>query len=139
MTATVIVCFAAAAAEHGGSATLTFAAAGCFAVMLAMTLALNMPINLAVFGWDEEHGDPDRWRQLRRRWDRIHTARVLLGSARLRPRQRRSRLALTAFSPQAPAVRAARSGTRAGSSASLALDANAATAATRRSRANTPT
>jgi uncharacterized membrane protein YsdA (DUF1294 family) len=59
----------------------SFAAAGCFAVMLAMTLALNMPINLAVFGWDEEHGDPDRWRLLRRRWDRIHTARVLLGSA----------------------------------------------------------
>ena len=25
---------------------------------------LNMPINLAVFRWDEEHGDPARWRQL---------------------------------------------------------------------------
>jgi hypothetical protein len=48
-----------------------------------MTLALIMPINLAVFGWDEEHGDPDRWRQLRRRWDRSHTARVLLDSAGL--------------------------------------------------------
>jgi hypothetical protein len=81
MTATVAVCFAAAAAEHGASATLTFAAAGCFAVMLAMTLALIMPINVAVFRWDEERGDPDRWRQLRRRWDRIHTVRVLLDSA----------------------------------------------------------
>jgi len=58
----VAVCFAAAVAEHGGSAALTFAAAGCFSVMLAMTLALNMPINLAVFRWDEERGDPDRWR-----------------------------------------------------------------------------
>lgn len=81
MTATVIICFAAAAAEHGGSATLTFAAAGCFTLMLAMTLVLNMPINLAIFRWDEQNGEPDRWRQLRRRWDRIHTGRVVLDSA----------------------------------------------------------
>jgi hypothetical protein len=40
-----------------------------------------MPINLAVFRWDEEHGDPARWRALRRRWDRIHSVRVLLDSA----------------------------------------------------------
>ena len=80
MTATVAVCFAAAAAEHGTAATLTFAAAGCFTLMLAMTLALNMPINLAVFRWDEEHGNPEQWRQLRRRWDLIHTGRVILDS-----------------------------------------------------------
>jgi hypothetical protein len=80
MTATVIACFAAAAAEHGTAAALTFAAAACFAVMLTMTLTLNMPINLAVFRWDEEHGDPGRWRQLRRRWDLIHTGRVILDS-----------------------------------------------------------
>ena len=65
----------------GYDAVLTFAAAGCFTVMLAMTLALNMPINLAIFRWDEEHGDPARWRQLRRRWDLIHTGRILLDSA----------------------------------------------------------
>ena len=81
MTATVIACFAAASAEHGRAATLTFAAAGCFTTMLAMTLVLNMPINLAVLRWDEEHGDPERWRRLRRRWDRIHSARVLFDSA----------------------------------------------------------
>jgi hypothetical protein len=80
MTATVVACFAAAASEHGGAATLTFAAAGCFTVMLTMTLVLNMPINLAVFRWDEEQGDPERWRRLRRRWDRIHSARVVLDS-----------------------------------------------------------
>jgi hypothetical protein len=40
-----------------------------------MTLALIMPINLAVLRWDEEHGDRDGWRQLRRRWDRT-TPRV---------------------------------------------------------------
>ena len=66
MTAPVIACFAAA---------------GCFTLMLAMTLALNMPINLAIFRWDEEHGDPGRWRQLRHRWDLTHTGRVLLDSA----------------------------------------------------------
>lgn len=38
MTATVIACFAAAATGHGTAAALTFAAAGCFTVMLAMTL-----------------------------------------------------------------------------------------------------
>jgi hypothetical protein len=81
MTATVITSFAAAAAEHGGASTLTFAAAACFTVMLAMTLVLNMTINLAVFRWDEEHGDPERWRRLRRRWDRIHSVRVLLDSS----------------------------------------------------------
>ena len=48
---------------------------------LAMTLGLNMPINLAVFRWDEQHGDPQRWQRLRRRWDRIHSIRVLLDSA----------------------------------------------------------
>jgi uncharacterized membrane protein len=81
MTATVAVCLAAAISEHGGSSTLTFIADGCFAVMLAITLAFNMPINLAVFRWDEEHGDPRRWRQLRKRWDRIHTLRVILDTS----------------------------------------------------------
>ena len=81
MTATVIACFAAATTQHAGASTLTFFAAGCFTAMLVMTLLLNMPINLAVFRWDEERGDPERWRQLRRRWDRIHTARVILDSA----------------------------------------------------------
>jgi hypothetical protein len=60
MTATVIACFAAAAAEHGCASTLTFIAAGCFTLMLVMTLALNMPINLVIFRWDEERGDPER-------------------------------------------------------------------------------
>ena len=81
MTATIAACFAAAAAEDGRASTLTLAAAVCFTVMLAMTLILNMPINLEIFRWDEEHGDPDRWGRLRRRWDRIHSARVVLDSA----------------------------------------------------------
>ena len=75
MTATVIVCYAA---QHGSAAALTHAAAGCFTLMPAMTLALNMPINPAVFRWGEQHGDPARWWQLRRRWDLIHSGRVIL-------------------------------------------------------------
>lgn len=81
MTATVIACFSASAAEHGRASELTLAAALCFAVMFAVTLILNMPINVAIFRWDEENGNPERWRRLRRRWDRIHSARVLLDSA----------------------------------------------------------
>jgi hypothetical protein len=81
MTATVVLCFAAGASEHGRASTLTFAAGTCFAVMLGMTLTLNMPINLVIFRWDEEHGDPERWRTLRRRWDRIHSVRIVLDSA----------------------------------------------------------
>lgn len=81
MTATVILSWIAAADQHGGASMLTFAAAGCFTLMLGMTLVLNMPINIAVLRWDEERGDPERWRQLRRRWDWIHTGRVLLNSA----------------------------------------------------------
>jgi Domain of unknown function (DUF1772) len=53
MTATVIVSWIAAADQHGGASTLTFAAAGCFTLMLGMTLVLNMPINVAVLRWDE--------------------------------------------------------------------------------------
>lgn len=81
MTATVVTCFVAAAAQHGRPATLTFVAAGCFVAMLVMTLTLNMPINLVIFRWDENQGDPERWRTLRRRWDRIHSVRIILDSA----------------------------------------------------------
>ncbi len=49
--------------------------------MVAITLAGNMPINLRVFRWDEERGDTSEWRALRRRWDRLHTARIALDSA----------------------------------------------------------
>jgi Domain of unknown function (DUF1772) len=45
--------------------------------MLALTFAGNMPVNVAVLRW-QEPGDPDRWRRLRRRWDRIHTVRIAL-------------------------------------------------------------
>jgi hypothetical protein len=82
MTGTVAACFAAAAAFDGrDSTTLALAAGGCFALMLAITLLGNMPINLRVFRWDEERGDPEEWRRLRRRWDRLHTVRIGLDVA----------------------------------------------------------
>lgn len=81
MTATVIACFVAAGSLDGDSSKLALAAGLCFATMLAITLAGNMPLNLKVFGWDEEEGDPEEWRRIRRRWDRLHTVRVVLDLA----------------------------------------------------------
>ena len=81
MTATVVACFVAAGGLDGRSAGLAFAAGTCFALMLAITLLANMPINLRVLRWDEEHGDPEEWRRLRRRWDRLHSVRIVLDSA----------------------------------------------------------
>ena len=60
-------------------ATRTFlAAAGCFAVMLEMRLTLNVPINRAIFRWDEQRGGPERSPRPRRRPDRVHAACVVL-------------------------------------------------------------
>ena len=77
MTATLALSAAAAAVGTGRARALAGAAASCFTAMLGLTFAGNMPINLAVLRW-EEPGDPARWQALRRRWDRIHSARVLL-------------------------------------------------------------
>jgi hypothetical protein len=81
MTATVAACFVAAAASGGGRAALVLAGGGCFACMLAITWLGNMPINVRVFRWDEEGGDPGEWRRIRRRWDGFHTARIVLDVA----------------------------------------------------------
>jgi hypothetical protein len=80
-TATIVACFVAVGGLRGSSATLALLAGACYASMLAITLIGNMPINLRVFRWDEERGDPEEWRRLRRRWDRLHTARILLDIA----------------------------------------------------------
>ena len=77
MAATIELSAATAAMTEGATRTLAGLAIGCFSAMLALTFAGNMPINVAVLRWDEP-GDPARWRQLRRRWDRIHTLRIVL-------------------------------------------------------------
>lgn len=81
MTATVAACFVASGFLDGRSAALALAAGSCFAVMLAITLIGNMPLNLRVFRWDEEAGDPDEWGRIRRRWDRLHSVRIILDTA----------------------------------------------------------
>ncbi len=81
MTATIVACFAASTGLDGRSATLGLVAGVCFAVMLAITLVGNMPINLRIFRWDEESGDPAEWRRIRTRWDRLHSVRIVLDSA----------------------------------------------------------
>ena len=83
MTATVVACFVAASSLDSTSSTFALVAGICFAVMLAITLIGNMPLNLRVFRWDEENGDPDEWRRIRRRWDRLHSVRVVLDTAGL--------------------------------------------------------
>jgi hypothetical protein len=81
MTATIAACCIAASGLHGQSATLELAAGGCYTAILGITLIGNMPINLRVFRWDEDRGEPAEWRRLRRRWDRLHNARIPLDIA----------------------------------------------------------
>ena len=59
MTATIAACFVAAGTLDGESANLALAAGACFAVMLAITLTMNMPINVWVLRFDERAGDPE--------------------------------------------------------------------------------
>ncbi len=80
-TATIAACFVAARALRGRESKLALFAGVSYSSMLAITLIGNMPINLRVFRWDDEHGDPHEWRRLRRRWDRLHTARIVLDTA----------------------------------------------------------
>jgi len=81
LTATIAACLIAAGALDGGDATLALIAGGYFTCMLVITLAGNMPITLRVFGWDEARADPQEWRRIRQRWDRLHTVRTVLDSA----------------------------------------------------------
>lgn len=80
-SATIAACFLATRGLRGRNASLALAAGISYSSMLAITLIGNMPINLRVFRWDEQQGDPDQWRRLRRRWDRLHSARIALDSA----------------------------------------------------------
>ena len=81
MTGTTATCFVAASSFRGRAATLAFTAGGCYGTMLVITLLGNMPINVRVFRWDEESGEPEEWRRLRRRWDRLHNVRISLDLA----------------------------------------------------------
>ena len=67
MTATTAACFVAASGQRERSATLALAAGGGYALMLAITLLGSIPINLRIFRWDEDRGDPAEWWPRRRR------------------------------------------------------------------------
>ena len=57
---------------------LTLAGTGCLGVMVvALTLVGNMPVNLATLRATPDI-DPDTWKGLRRRWNRLHSGRVAL-------------------------------------------------------------
>jgi hypothetical protein len=83
MTATVAACFVAAGRLTGRRAAMAATGGSCYAGMLAVTLAGNVPINRQVLGWDDEGGDREAWRALRQRWDRLHSARIVLDVAGL--------------------------------------------------------
>lgn len=76
MLVTIVSGFAAAATVDGEARTLLLCAAGCFTAMLAITLIGNVPINVRTLAFED--GDEAQWRRLRRRWDRLHLARILL-------------------------------------------------------------
>ena len=62
------------------SFALTLAGVLCLAAMLAITLTRNLPINRKILGATLDTPPPTWW-SLRRRWDRLHTARVALDVA----------------------------------------------------------
>lgn len=74
--------FATAGLLDGEGRGLVLAASACYAAMLAITLAGNVPVNVRTLRFGEAD-DPAEWRALRRRWDRLHTVRVGLDVAGL--------------------------------------------------------
>lgn len=79
VTGTVIAACAAAVDRRGSGSDveLTATAAVATSLMLAITLLGNVPLNRATLAYPSD-GDPAGWAAIRRRWERLHTARVLL-------------------------------------------------------------
>ena len=83
MLSTIASCVAALALSRGSRSFLpTLAGAACFAGMLLSTLLGNVPINNRVLELSPET-DGEEFVQLRERWDRLHTLRVVLNVAGL--------------------------------------------------------
>lgn len=81
MTATLATAGAAALDRRGGRGSRRVAAgAAASAVMLAITLIGNVPLNKATVDYPTD-GDNQRWQAIRRRWERLHVVRVLLDLA----------------------------------------------------------
>lgn len=84
MTATLASFLPVLALERRrASPSFRFSAGGmaCYAAMLAVTLSRNVPINNRLL--ELTPAAQDEFRELRARWDRLHTARNLLNLAGL--------------------------------------------------------
>ena len=62
---------------------LTAGGMACYAAMLAVTLTQNVPINTRLLALDPQTASYDEFRELRSRWERLHTARNALNLAGL--------------------------------------------------------
>ena len=81
MIATVTSSIAAAVDRRGTpGARLTGSAAAASVLMLAITLTGNVPLNARTVAYPAD-GDPAAYDGIRRRWERLHAARVLLDLA----------------------------------------------------------
>lgn len=78
MIATLATAAAAAVDRRGEPGyRRTTAGAAASAVMLAITLTGNVPLNARTLDYPAD-GDTREWRTIRRRWEHLHVARVLL-------------------------------------------------------------
>ena len=78
MSSTVASCVAALALSRGSRGFLpTLAGTTCFVGMLLSTLLGNVPINRRTLELDPDE-DGEEFLELRERWDRLHTLRVVL-------------------------------------------------------------
>ena len=68
--------------SEGAAFALTLAGVACLTAMLAVTLLGNVPINRRILEASPDMPPPTWW-WLRRRWDRLHSARVALDVAAL--------------------------------------------------------
>jgi Domain of unknown function (DUF1772) len=83
MSSVIVSCLPVLALSRGTSAFRpALAGTACFAGMLASTLIGNMPINNRVLEMSPET-DGEEFVELRKRWDRLHTLRVVLNVAGL--------------------------------------------------------
>jgi hypothetical protein len=66
--------------ERRGSSAFRFTLAGtlCFVAMLISTLRGNVPINNRTLELSPEQTSPEEWRELRERWEKLHTLRAAL-------------------------------------------------------------
>jgi Domain of unknown function (DUF1772) len=76
LTSALIV-LTAVVAPDGAPRVLWVIAAAAAAVLIAFTLAVNVPINKRTLTWDAEH-PPEEWRADRRRWHTYQGIRAVL-------------------------------------------------------------